>query len=358
MSACDASLQKLFVYRRKNHLPLPIQHGVAVDGGLELLIHHISLLLESHPDWVLLKTDIRNAFNSVQRAHLLPEVKKAFPDIYHHAHQMYSGFGPLVFNDGQDTHLLTSQEGVHQGDPLGPALFSVALHPFILGLQQNHPTIQVLAYLDDIFLVGPLEGVLSGLDDMKSDLQQIGLTVAIEKCEMFCNGQITSSELVQSFRVVTSGIHILGSPIGHSDYIKKSSLEIARSGQDLCNELVSLEDPQSGMLLLRHCHVSRMNLVARTVFPSLLNPAPCLHDQLTRCTFQRLVSCYDITDSQWAQATLPIRNGGFGMTAIQYICHIAFVSSWSRSLAQLPHSFQGRRDCQFLKFVLSSVDDF
>ena len=75
-------------------------------------------------------------------------------------------------------------------------------------------------------------------------------------------------------------------------------MEIARSGQDLCNELVSLEDPQSGMLLLRHCHVSRMNHVARTVFPSLLNPAACLHDQLTRCTFQRLVSCYDIIDSQ------------------------------------------------------------
>ena len=175
--------------------------------------------------------------------------------------------------------------------------------------------------------------------DRQTDRQ----TVAIEKCEMFCNGQVTSSELVQSFRVVTSGIHILGSPIGHSDYIKESSLEIARSGQDLCNELVSVEDPQSGMLLLRHCHVSRMNHVARTVFPSLLNPAACLHDQLTRCTFQRLVSCYDIIDSQWAQATLPIRNGGFGMTAIQSICHIAFVSSWARSLAQLPHSFVSLR---------------
>ena len=321
----------------------PLQHGVAVDGGSELLIHHISLLLESHPDWVLLKTDIKNAFNSVERAHLLPEVAKVFPDIYHHVHQMYYGFGPLVFNGGHDTHLLTSQEGVHQGDPLGPALFSVTLHPFILDVQRKHPTIQVLAYLDDIFLVGPLDGVLSGLDDMTSDLQQIGLTVAIEKCEMFCNDQTTASKLAQSFRVVTSGTHILGSPIGHPDYIKESCLEIARSGQNLCNELVSLDDPQSGMLLLRYCHVSRMNHVARTVFPSLLNNAACLHDQLTRGTFQRLVRCHDITDSQWAQATLPIRTGGFGMTAIQSICHIAFVSSWARSLVQLPLSFVGLR---------------
>ena len=129
----------------------PLQHGLAVEGGPKLIVHHISLLLESNPDWVILKTDLKNAFNSVSQSHLLPEVAKAFPDIYQHVHQMYAGFSPLVFNDGKIAHILRSEEGIHQGDPLGPMLFSVALHPFLLGLQKNHSSTRVLAYLDDMF---------------------------------------------------------------------------------------------------------------------------------------------------------------------------------------------------------------
>ena len=37
----------------------PIQHGIAMPGGAELLIHHIQLLLEFHPEWSVLKTDVK-----------------------------------------------------------------------------------------------------------------------------------------------------------------------------------------------------------------------------------------------------------------------------------------------------------
>ena len=46
----------------------------------------------------------------------------------------------------------------------------------------GHPSIRVLAYLDDMFLIGPLDYVLLGLNDVKSSLQEIGLTIATEKC--------------------------------------------------------------------------------------------------------------------------------------------------------------------------------
>ena len=59
-----------------------IQHGVAVEGGTERLVHHVNLHLEFHHDWVLLKSDIKNAFNSIERASLLPMVEKSFPDIF------------------------------------------------------------------------------------------------------------------------------------------------------------------------------------------------------------------------------------------------------------------------------------
>ena len=99
------------------------------------------------------------------------------------------------------------------------------------------------------------------------------------------------------------------------------------------------DPPQSDMLILRYCHTNRINHLARSVYSNLLKPASRFHDDLTKATFLQLVCCHDIGEQQWLQATLPIRNGGFGMSSMVSTCSIAFVSSWARSLAHLPQSF-------------------
>ena len=47
---------------------------------------------------------------------------------------------------------ISSKEGIQQGDPLDPALFSVAIQPVLVALQHNHVNM-VLTYLDDTFTV-------------------------------------------------------------------------------------------------------------------------------------------------------------------------------------------------------------
>ena len=54
----------------------PIQHGIAMPGGAEFLVHHIQLLLEYHSEWAVLKTDVEKAFNSVSRISLMQQVAK------------------------------------------------------------------------------------------------------------------------------------------------------------------------------------------------------------------------------------------------------------------------------------------
>ena len=115
-------------------------------------------------------------------------------------------------------------------------------------------------------------------------------------------------------------------------------MEFAKGGQGLCDELASLNDSQSGMLILRYCHTNRINHLARSVYPTLLKPATRFHDELTEATFRQLVCC-DIGEQQWLQATLPIRNGGFSVSSMVSTCPIAFASSWARSLAHLSQSF-------------------
>ena len=115
----------------------PIQHGVSTKCGTELIAHHISLTLETNPNWIVLKSDVKNAFNSVSRDQIMEQVSLAFPDLYNHVIQMYGKPSSLVFMQGSSTVIIPSEEGVHQGDPLGPVLFATAIHPVLTKIQKS-----------------------------------------------------------------------------------------------------------------------------------------------------------------------------------------------------------------------------
>ena len=102
----------------------PIQHEVAVEGGTGRLVHHVNLLLESHDDWVLLKSDIKNAFNFIERASLLSMVKKSFPDIFEHVQGMYSEYSPLVFNREVNLSCCHLKKVFSKGSPWSFSFFS------------------------------------------------------------------------------------------------------------------------------------------------------------------------------------------------------------------------------------------
>ena len=70
---------------------------------------------------------------------------------------------------------------------------------------------------------------------------------------------ITTPHLDRDVRVISTGIRILGISIGQQQYVLESCLDIVNSGQSLCDEISSLNDPQSGMLLLCFCHMTRIN---------------------------------------------------------------------------------------------------
>ena len=57
----------------------------------------------------------------------------------------------------------------------------------------------------------------------------------------------------------------LGIPVGKKEYMQQICSQKAKEGNKLCSELRDLNDPQSSMLLLRHCHNPRMNFLAKSV---------------------------------------------------------------------------------------------
>jgi hypothetical protein len=119
-------------------------------------VHSVRSYLTNYSAEVFLKIDVKNAFNSVERDSLLLMVNKKIPLIYPYLWQCYSSPSYLIYNGS----LIYSQVGCQQGDPLGPAIFSLSIHPTIERLS-SHLNVW---YLDDGALGGSAETVLKDLE--------------------------------------------------------------------------------------------------------------------------------------------------------------------------------------------------
>ena len=89
-----------------------------------------------------------------------------------------------------DTHIW-SATGVQQGDPLGPLLFALILHPLLHKIRDSCKLLLHAWYLDDGTVIGDSEEVARVLDIIKVNGPGLGLELNIKKTEIFwpsCNG--------------------------------------------------------------------------------------------------------------------------------------------------------------------------
>ena len=79
------------------------------------------------------KLDFENAFNSVRRDRMLEAIQLLCPPLYAFAHLVYAAPSNLLWGD----NTISSAESLQQGDPLGPLLFCLLLHPHSLQMSQS-----------------------------------------------------------------------------------------------------------------------------------------------------------------------------------------------------------------------------
>ncbi|KAI0978845.1 hypothetical protein GJ496_008629 [Pomphorhynchus laevis] len=110
-------------------------------------------------DWVWLKVDVKNVFNTLRHEAFIHAVDNLFPECAPSVRWCYeqSSYLQLV---GQNP--LQSSCGVQQGDPFGPILFSLAIQPIIKQLDLT-PGIQFNRwYLNDGIIGGTVQSIAKG----------------------------------------------------------------------------------------------------------------------------------------------------------------------------------------------------
>ena len=157
----------------------PTQLGFGTPGGCEAAVHASRRFLASAEvdKKTLLKLDYRNAFNTLRRDVLLTVVKEEFPKLFPFIWQLYSSPSSLMFGDV----ILQSATGVQQGDPLGPALFSLSL----LSLTKSLSSPLNIWYLDDGTIGGSADDVFNDFVTIITSSSTLGLELNISKCELY-----------------------------------------------------------------------------------------------------------------------------------------------------------------------------
>jgi hypothetical protein len=311
----------------------PNQVGTATPSGAEALVHAAQQFISSHgsdTDRILFKVDLTNAFNCVDRHQMFVATRKHVPEMSAFVESCYRLPPPLYTERGD---VILSSQGVQQGDPLGPVLFSLVLHQVIeklksLELDFNH------WYLDDGVIIGSYDQVKKAIDILMEIGPKFGLFLNLKKSELWWPSIIT--EKLMTFpadieRVSGSGVELLGCPLGDASFANNYVAKKLVAFEADLDRIASIEHSQYEFLLLKYCAgIPRFIWCLRSRCPFEIREAIIRFDVLLDRGLQRIWGT-GIKGIQRRFIALPTRQGGFGIPIAVNIASAAYLGSLAQS---------------------------
>jgi hypothetical protein len=125
-------------------------------GGSEAAVLCLRTALLEHPNWCVMACDIKNAFNSRDRADMLRTLygHKELNPVWRMVDWAYGKPTDLLIVDkGKLVHVLKSSQGVKQGDTLSSLLFALSMVK-LYEETASATGVKVIAVQDDVYFLG------------------------------------------------------------------------------------------------------------------------------------------------------------------------------------------------------------
>ncbi|XP_021959247.1 uncharacterized protein LOC110855135 [Folsomia candida] len=310
----------------------PHQLGVGIKGGAEIGAHAARIFYghDHTSPKAFLKIDFRNAFNEIRRDTLLHAVRDHFPSIFPFVAQCYESPSSLFYG----TIPIPSLLGCHQGDPLGPALFSLVIHPIVEAME----TKLNLWYLDDGAIGDSPEKALAALATIARMSGEVGLHLNHDKCEVGILGaeREAAIDILLQFQQVAPGIQLmspdsamlLGAPLTN----EALGVVLATKTQQLATfsqRLLDLSAHSAFFLLRASISIPRLIYFLRCAPSWRKLDALAHYDATLKDALEGILNC-TLSEAAWMQSSLPVKEGGLGLrhaVDVAIPCFLASVHS-------------------------------
>jgi hypothetical protein len=259
----------------------PIQLGTGFPAGVEICARMLQLALDSDDgrrrDVCAFSLDIKNAFNSIRRSHVLDGIRKHCPTLEPLFRLFYEGDTQLRFSNG--AFACMCQTGVRQGDPLAMLLFALGFWGALKELHDLHHRVLVehgggtsgeelgvghlVAYADDVTGSLPAAALSDFCVQAVQILRRHDLIVVPEKCEIF--GRLAVPIPSLNFVIRPDGLkRVLGCPVGGPEFRAACLRETVTK---MLHSVPTLESMgrQSAFVLLARCVNQRAQFLARVL---------------------------------------------------------------------------------------------
>lgn len=302
-------------------------------NGAEAILHAFNRFVRDpvmcDADSVLVLIDFSNAFNCVDRNSMLDAVFERFPGMFGWVQYCY-GVGARLYA-GLDT--IEALAGCQQGDPLGPLLFSLVLHPLLVRLRDDFG-LTVGAYLDDLTVAGPSHRVSEAVRWLRAEGPRHGLHISPSKTVVWSPSGRDLRDLGLFDDLCHSteeGVELLGGAVSESPSFNAS---VIAKRVDKCiatmHRMLELNDPQLCLMLLRSCEgMPKLVYSWRSIPPEFLQEAADRFEGELLEALRWIVAGDGPHFGPFNRrlATLPVSMGGLGIALPSDLLHFSYCAS-------------------------------
>ena len=305
----------------------------------------------THPDWVAVKLDIKNAFNEIFRQAVIDLIAEEIPELGCFDKFNYHELIIRFIDKMSDSLDVPMKSGLAQGCPHSGPLFSGSVEHFATKpTLEQHPQVGKCGISDDTVFYGPVELVFPAIDTFVQLIgDHLGLAIQSAKSVAFCpNGNDTIRKHCEArgFKM-EDGIVVGGSYIGKTPWVD------ARVGEDLdmmeanaLQKILVLQQEgtrlgkdkvlQKALYLLRLCFAPSVIIhLLRTIPPSIMKPHAQRFDKMVYRSLRQILgeTCnhteINTLRGQFISkaAQLSPKDGGFGLTSAEELSPYAFMAS-------------------------------
>ena len=283
-------------------------------SGSEAAIHAMRNIFDEDDTEAILLIDASNAFNFLNRAAALNNIRILCPMVATYAINTYRLPIRLFVVGGQE---MKSSEGTTQGDPLSMALYAISLQPLITRLHITSSTKQCW-FADDASGAGTAIQLKKWWDTLIEDGPEYGYHPKDDKCWLITNPE--NEEIIREIfketeiNITTEGKRHLGAVVGSRSYLDEY---VNEKVEEWVKEIINLADfattqPQASYAVYTFGLKHRWTYFLRTL-PDIQDLLQPLEEVITKFLLPALVD-HKCSPLEREILALPVKKGGIGVT--------------------------------------------